>query len=232
VSSRTATAVSATEWSTATAQQLLTRYGIVTREVAGAEGIAGGFSAVYDVLKALEEAGRVRRGYFVEGVAATQFALPAALDLLRSFRDTPDHAEVILLAATDPANPYGTILPWPADPERADVGRRTTRSVGSLVILVSGALGAYISRGARQLQVYLPEDEPARSITARAVSSRLAALARDAGLLIAEVNGAPVSQHPLAPFLTAAGFTPSAMGFQMRRPIGPQETFAAVPSRA
>ncbi|MGH9311076.1 MAG: Lhr family helicase, partial [Vicinamibacterales bacterium] len=173
---------------------------------------------VYDVLKALEDAGRIRRGYFVEGVGATQFALPAALDLLRSLRDTPDETEVVLLSATDPANPFGTLLPWPNDPDRADAARRTTRAVGSLVIIVNGTLGAYISRGARQLQVFLPEDEPARSTIARAVSERLGTLARDAGLLITEVNGAPTSEHALAPFLIEAGFNPSAMGFQMRRP--------------
>ena len=83
------------------------------REVAGAEGIYGGFSAVYDVLKALEDAGRVRRGYFVGGVGATQFALPAALELMRSLRTEPDEPEVIVLAATDPANPFGTMLKWP-----------------------------------------------------------------------------------------------------------------------
>jgi ATP-dependent Lhr-like helicase len=197
---------------------LLSRYGVVTREVAGAEGISGGFSAVYDVLKALEDAGRIRRGYFVEGVGATQFALPAAVDLLRSLRETPDQAEVVLLAATDPANPYGTMLAWPVEPERADAGRRTTRSVGSLVILVNGALGAYISRGARQLQVFLPEDEPARSIVGRAVAGRLATLARDAGALIGEVNGVPTADHAIAPFLLQAGFYPSALGFMMRRP--------------
>ena len=95
VSSRVTTAVSPTEWSTATAQQLLARYGVVTRDVAAAEGITGGFSAVYDVLKALEDAGRIRRGYFVGGVGATQFALPAALDLLRSLRELPEEAEVV-----------------------------------------------------------------------------------------------------------------------------------------
>jgi ATP-dependent helicase Lhr and Lhr-like helicase len=219
VSGRATSPVTPTEWSTATAQQLLSRYGVVTREVASAEGITGGFSAVYDVLKALEDAGRIRRGYFVGGVGATQFALPAALDLLRSLREPPDDPEVVLVAATDPANPYGNMLAWPGDP--ADGGRRTTRTVGSHVILVNGAPGAYISRGARQVQVFLPDDDPARSTTGRAVAERLAALARDAGLLIADVNGAPTSKHPIAPFLVAAGFTPSAMGFIMRRAAAP-----------
>ena len=116
--------VSPTEWSTATAQQLLSRYGVLTREVAGAEGIAGGFSAVYDVLKAMEDAGRIRRGYFVGGVGATQFALPAALELMRSFKDPPEDPETVVLAATDPANPYGTMLKWPACRQPAN-GRRT-----------------------------------------------------------------------------------------------------------
>ena len=111
VADRAGAAASPTEWATATAQQLLTRYGVLTREVAGGEGIAGGFSAVYDVLKAMEDAGRIRRGYFVGGVGATQFALPAALELLRSFRDAPEDPETIVLATTDPANPYGT-MPW------------------------------------------------------------------------------------------------------------------------
>ena len=217
VSSRATAAVSPTEWSTATAQQLLARYGVVTRDVAAAEGITGGFSAVYDVLKALEDAGRIRRGYFVAGVGATQFALPAALDLLRSLRELPEQAEVVSLAATDPANPYGTTLPWPGAAGENDAARRTTRSVGSLVILVNGALGAYISRGARQLQVFLPEDEPARSTVGRGVAGRLAALAREGGMLVEEVAGIPTAEHPIAPFLSAAGFSPSAMGFMMRR---------------
>ena len=216
--------VSDTEWSTATAQQLLSRYGVLTREVAAAEGIVGGFGAVYDVLKALEDAGRIRRGYFVGGVGATQFALPAALELLRSLRDVPDEAEVVVLAATDPANPYGTTLKWPsawaADAEPDIAGRGPTRSVGALVVLVNGALAAYIPRGGRQLLVFLPEDEPARSTTSRALAERLALMARDegrGGLLVGEINGRPAADHPLAPSLIEAGFTPSAMGLQMRR---------------
>jgi ATP-dependent Lhr-like helicase len=154
--------VTDTQWSAAMAQQLLARYGVLTREVAAAEGIAGGFGAIYDVLKALEDAGRIRRGYFAGGVAATQFALPAALDLLRSLRDAPEGPEVVTLAATDPANPYGTTLKWPAAAamDEDSAGRAPTRTVGALVILVNGALAAYLPRGGQQLVVYLPEDEP------------------------------------------------------------------------
>ncbi len=207
-----------TQWSTAMAQQLLTRYGVVTREVAAAEGITGGFGAVYDVLKALEDAGRVRRGYFV-GVGATQFALPPALELLRTLREQPEEPETLVIAATDPANPYGTTLKWPEQPA-ADAGRTPTRTVGATVILVNGALAAYVPRGGRQLSVYLPDDEPARSTVGRALARALAARARDEqrdGLLLAEINGRPPAEHPLAPYLIEAGFNPSAMGFQMRR---------------
>ena len=222
VSDRIAQTVSPTEWSTAMAQQLLSRYGVLTREVAAAEGIFGGFGAVYDVLKALEDAGRIRRGYFVGGVGATQFALPAALDLLRSLTTMPDDAEVVVIAATDPANPYGAILKWPAPPGDAEAGGRgPTRTVGALVVIVNGMLAAYISRGGRQLTVFLPEDEPARSIVARALAARLASLTRPddsrLALLIGEINGIPASEHPLADYLIEAGFSPSAMGFQMRR---------------
>jgi ATP-dependent Lhr-like helicase len=215
--------VSPTEWSAATAQQLLSRYGVLTREVAGAEGISGGFSAVYDVLKAMEDAGRIRRGYFVGGVGATQFALPAALELMRSLREPPEDPETVVLSATDPANPYGTMLKWPPAGETEAAGARgPTRTVGSLVVLVNGSLAAYISRGGRQLLVYLPEDEPARSLVGRALAARLARLARAdegrGGLLVAEINGTSASDHPFAPFLADAGFSRSAMGFQMRRP--------------
>ena len=142
--------------------------------------------------------------------------------LLRSLKEPPEEPEIAVLAATDPANPYGTILRWPASaPDDGDAGRGPTRTVGSLVVLVNGALAAYISRGARQLLVFLPEDEPARSMTARALAAKLASLARDeefrVALLIGEINGVPSSEHPLAPYLVDAGFSPSAMGFQMRR---------------
>jgi ATP-dependent Lhr-like helicase len=213
--------VSSTEWSTATAQQLLARYGVITREVATAEGLPGGFSAVYDVLKALEDSGRIRRGYFVSGVGGAQFALPAALDLLRSLRDRPEQAEAIILAATDPANPYGVTLAWPESGSTTDGARGPTRSVGAQVIIVDGQLSAYLGRG-RQLFAYLPEAEPDRSRVARALASRLADIARTGegrvgGLLIGEIDGVPATDHALAPYLVEAGFVRSALGFQIVR---------------
>ncbi len=214
----------------AQAQQLLARYGVVTRGLAGAESIPGGFSAVYDVLRTLEERGRIRRGFFVSGVGATQFALPPALDLLRSLRQASEEAETVFLAASDPANPYGTVLPWPDAPAAGAAGdagsRRTpTRAVGARVVLVDGAMAAWIGRGGRQILTWLPEAEPDRSRIGHAIAVRLAELARqgegrEGGLLVGEVDGRAAADHPLGPYLTGAGFVRSAMGYQMIR--GPE----------
>jgi ATP-dependent helicase Lhr and Lhr-like helicase len=210
-----------TEWSTAVAQQLLARYGLVTRAVASSEGLVGGFSAVYDVLKALEASGRIRRGYFVSGVAATQFVLPPVVDLLRSLRAPPEPAEVVLLAATDPANPYGAFLPW-SEPE-AQEAARAARAVGAHVVLLDGALAAWVGRGGRQAWVWLPESEPDRTRVARAVAQQFAALGRAAqaerhgGLVLEQLNGQAATTHSLALFLTEVGFVPSSLGFHLRR---------------
>src|SRR4029077_18438703 len=128
-----------TKWAAGLTQQLLARHGVITREGIAAESFPGGFGIVYPVLKGMEEHGRIRRGYFVAGLGATQFAMPGALDLLRSLRDTPDDVEVAVLAATDPANPYGATLKWPTR-KQLDTARSPTRSVGATVILVNGAL--------------------------------------------------------------------------------------------
>jgi ATP-dependent helicase Lhr and Lhr-like helicase len=219
---RVAQRATATEWSAAMAQQLLSRYGLVTRAVAQAERLPGGFSAVYEVLKALEEAGRIRRGYFVSGVGATQFVLPPVVDLLRSLRQAPEPAEVVRLAATDPANPYGALLPWTAPGAAAQA--RVARAVGAHVVLVNGALAAWMGRGGRQAWVWLPESEPDRTRVARAVAQQFGALAqaaqaeRHGGFVLAEVNAEPAIQHPLALFLTEVGFVPSSLGFHLRRP--------------
>ncbi|MGD0648481.1 MAG: crosslink repair DNA glycosylase YcaQ family protein [Acidobacteriaceae bacterium] len=213
-----------TEWSHAIAQQLLMRYGVVFRETAHAENLLGGFSAVYDVLKALEESGRVRRGYFAADLGATQFAMPAAVDLLRSLRIAQqEQSEVMMLAATDPANPYGALLRWPAAPEE---GSTLTRSVGARVVLVDGALAAYIRRGNPNVQVLLPEEEPQRSQTARALAEFLVQHVRQGNnpegrgrtsMLITQVNGIPVAEHPLARFLLDAGFQAAPLGFNVPR---------------
>ena len=203
-----------TERATAIAQQLLSRYGVLTREAPGAENVSGGFSAIYPVLRAMEDAGRIRRGYFVAGLGATQFATAGALDVLRSYRDEPEQPETAFIAATDPANPYGAIVKWPEAPER-----NLTRSVGASVILVNGSLAAYVGRGEKQIVTFLPEEEPTRSIFGRVIANALASRVEEGtrrALLIGEVDGKPVARSPLAPFLAEAGFTPSAVGYQKR----------------
>ena len=197
----------------------------MTREAVAVENLPGGFSAVYDVLKAMEDAGRIRRGYFVGGLGATQFALPAAVDLLRSVRDEP---ETRRRGATSPPPTRPTLRRDPqvaqsdAETEKTGpgtAGRGPTRSVGAGVILVDGRLAAYVGRADRQFLTYLPEDEPARSATARAVAGILFGLAPPAGAnatawCIAELDGVEVGRHPLAPFLLEAGFVRRASGLQ------------------
>jgi ATP-dependent Lhr-like helicase len=220
---------SSTEWSHAFANQLLNRYGVLTRESAATENLPGGFSAIYDVLKALEESGRIRRGYFVAGLGATQFALPAAVDLLRALRTGPplEKPEMVTLAATDPANLYGSVLRWPAG-EEEEGPRLLTRSVGASVVLRNGELVAYLRRGNPSLQIFLPAEEPDRSITARDLSQFLAALAQQdmerredqrGGMLISNINGQPAAQHFLASFLQAAGFHLAPQGLNYRRAL-------------
>jgi ATP-dependent Lhr-like helicase len=223
VTSRVAQRPNATGWAAAVAQQLLNRHGVLTREAVAIENLPGGFSAVYDVLKAMENAGRIRRGYFVGGLAATQFALPAAVDLLRSVRDEPELPETVSLAATDPANPYGAVLRWPqAGAEQGGRDKRgPTRSAGAGVILVNGSLAAYVGRADRQFLTFLPEDEPGRSLVAREVAGALFGLATAegdrSGMLIGEIDGLDVTAHPLAPYLLDAGFVKRATGFQAAR---------------
>ncbi|MDP9191256.1 MAG: DEAD/DEAH box helicase [Acidobacteriota bacterium] len=202
-----------TQRANALAQQLLARYGVVTREAPALENIFGGFSAVYPVLRAMEDAGRIRRGYFVAGLGATQFAGPGAIDLLRTLRDESEKPETVMLAATDPANPYGAIVKWPESPFTM------SRSVGAHVILVNGQMACYVSRGEKQLLLFLPEDEPIRSLMAREVARQLASLVHDGtrrALLIAEIDDQPASRSPLAPFLVEQGFATTGLGYQLR----------------
>jgi ATP-dependent Lhr-like helicase len=211
-----------TKWAASVTHQLLARHGVLTREALNVESVPGGFGVVYPVLKQMEDTGRIRRGYFVAGLGATQFALPGALDLLRSLRDRPEEEtlETVLLSATDPANPYGTTLKWPgSSADAARSGRAPTRSVGAMVVLVSGRLAAYLSRGDRQLTMYLPDSEPERGRHASAVARALVERARspvDAprGMLIEEIDGAAATSHPMARQFVDAGFVASAMGLQ------------------
>ncbi len=205
-------------WSAATAKQLLLRNGIVMRETAIAENIPGGYSGVYPALRTMEESGLVRRGMFVAGLGAAQFAMPAAVDLLRRLRNETGPADTVHLAAADPANPYGSLLPWPA--------AGGARASGASVVLVNGHLAAFLRRRNPSLRVFLPEDEPERTQIARELANKLAevALARQSrrhGLLIGEIDDHPAREHFLAHFLQDVGFVDTAAGFHMRRVITP-----------
>jgi ATP-dependent Lhr-like helicase len=229
----------ATEASHALALQLLNRYGVLLRESVAAENVPGGFSAVYDVLKALEESGRIRRGYFVAGLGATQFALPAAVDLLRQLRTAPpsERPEFVQLAATDPANPYGSVLRWPdlpvADEDAETAPRLLTRAAYAEVILLNGQLVAWLRRGNPNLLVFLPAEEPERSQVAAGLAHFLCARGQERmhagshqGVLITTINGQPVAAHPMARFLMDAGFHPGPLGMHLRRillPVGQQQ---------
>jgi hypothetical protein len=231
-----ALAPTATEASHALALQLLNRYGVLMRESVAAENISGGFSAVYDVLKALEESGRIRRGYFVAGLGATQFALPAAIDLLRQLRTAPpdERPEFVQLAATDPANPYGSVLRWPdlpvADEDAESAPRILTRATYAEVILRNGQLVAWLRRGNPNILVFLPAEEPERSQTTAGLAHFLCSrgqekmrLSSHQGVLITTINGQPVAAHPMARFLMDAGFHPGPLGMHLRRiplPVG------------
>ncbi len=223
-----------TERSHALALQLLNRYGVLLRESVAAENVPGGFSAVYDVLKALEESGRIRRGYFVGGLGATQFALPAAVDLLRQLRTEPpaEKPEFVQLAATDPANPYGSVLRWPdlpvAEEDSESAPRILTRAAYAEVILRNGQLVAWLKRGNPNLLVFLPAEEPERSQAAAGLAHFLCTLGQHRmrannhdGVLITTINGQPVAAHPMARFLMDAGFHPGPLGMHLRRILLP-----------
>jgi len=197
----------------ALANALLERYGVVTREGVASEGIAGGFSAVYPVLKAMEEGGRIRRGYFVERLGAAQFALPGAVDRLRAGRDLP---VVHLLAATDPANPYGAALAWP---RREDNDRRSLqRAAGAYVILVDGQAALYVERGGRSIVTFPSFDDPAIAALAATGLARLASRQPSHSLTIERVDGVPVGESASRQTLAAAGFVSGYHGLTYRAP--------------
>jgi ATP-dependent Lhr-like helicase len=233
-----ATTASTTERSHALALQLLNRYGVLLRESVAAENVPGGFSAVYDVLKAMEESGRIRRGYFVGGLGATQFALPAAVDLLRQLRTEPlaEKPEFVQLAATDPANPYGSVLRWPelpvAEEDSESAPRILTRATYAEVILRNGELVAWLKRGNPNLLVFLPAEEPERSQVAAGLAHFLCTRGQERmrqssheGVLVTSINRQPVTGHFMARFLMDAGFHPGPLGMHLRRlllPVGQQ----------
>jgi ATP-dependent Lhr-like helicase len=182
---------------------LLERYGVVSREAALADEIPGGFKAVYDVLKTMDETGRVRRGYFVEGLSATQFAYPGAVERLRAERDKQNEVNTRALAAVDPANPYGNLLPWPQ--AIAETSRRPRRVSGAWVILYSGKLAAYVHTGGRGLLTFEPLQD---GEVAQAVAGTLREIVQHTrrSLRLSRIDGEPAAKSPLASLLKSIGF--------------------------
>ncbi|MEH0931738.1 ATP-dependent helicase [Micromonospora sp. CPCC 205558] len=209
----------------ALADLLLERHGVVTRGAVMAEQVVGGFSAVYPVLSALEERGAARRGYFVEGLGAAQFAVPGAVDRLRALAEPTDGARgrgavATVLAATDPANPYGAALPWPervvdsGDGATPATGHRAGRKAGALVVQVGGDLVLYVERGGRTLLSF-SDDTDMLAAAGKALADAVHSGALGA-MSVERADGEAVHSSPLRDALTAAGFRATPRGLRLR----------------
>ncbi|MFG3056017.1 ATP-dependent helicase [Kitasatospora sp. NPDC048239] len=217
---------------TAQAQSLLDRHGLLTRGAAAAERVPGGFAGVYRVLAAMEERGRARRGYFVEGLGGAQFAMEGAADRLRSVSGrlertratewpagpSAEPPQLLVLAAADPANAYGAALPWPDPPAAPGAtearAHRPGRKAGALVVLVDGELALYVERGGKSLLAW-PQEEGARVLAASALASavRQGALG---SVTIERANGEPALGSDLGAALEEAGFHATPRGLRLR----------------
>ena len=180
---------------------MLERQGIVTRDGVRGEGIAGGYSAVYGELKALETLGLCRRGYFVEGLGGAQFALGGAVERLRELRPKEgEEPDLLVLAAADPAQPYGGVLPWP---KRA--GGRAGRVAGAQVVLLGGEAVLFVERGGRSLvSLREPDEEWLRPALSALVERVKAGGAKR--LAVERFDSEPVGETELMPLLLEAGF--------------------------
>jgi ATP-dependent Lhr-like helicase len=202
------------------AELLLNRYGVLTK--GSAEGVPGGFAMLYKVLTALEDAGRCQRGYFVEHLGGAQFAVASTVDRLRTYLDGLDQQRrdyhAVVLAAADPANPYGAALPWPGDSE---TGHRPGRKAGALVVLVDGELTWFLERGGRSLLSFSSDAEAHAAAGAALVD--LVGAGRLQSLLVERINGVPVLDPGASPehgavhdALTGSGFSRTPRGLRLR----------------
>src|SRR5215211_3804262 len=185
----------------ALAELLLERHGIVTRDGVRAEGIPGGYGAVYGELRALETIGVCRRGYFVEGLGGAQFALPGAVERLRELRPgDAEEPDALVLGASDPAQPYGAALPWP---KRA--GARAARVAGAHVVLLDGEAGLFVERGGRSL---VPLRDPAETWLRSSLAALVAHVRRGGvkRLAVERFDGEPVGETTVMPLLVELGF--------------------------
>ncbi|MBB5080342.1 ATP-dependent helicase [Nonomuraea endophytica] len=214
----------------AQAEVMLERHGVVTRGAVTSERLPGGFTPIYQVLRAYEESGRCRRGYFVEGLGGAQFALPGAVDRMRAMSAEPEprpeplsgpHVDArrgseaerarraVVLAAADPANPYGAALPWPAHPG----GHKPGRKAGALVVLVDGHLALYVERGGTTLLSFADDTRLQPAVDALALAVRDGALGK---LTVERADGGHINDSPLAAALESAGFHPTPRGLRLR----------------
>jgi ATP-dependent Lhr-like helicase len=206
-----------TRRATMLAETLLERHGVLTRGAVMAEGSPGGFAAVYPVLAALEERGAARRGYFVEGLGAAQFAVPGAVDRLRALDEAPASTRALVLAATDPANPYGAALPWPdrpVDEGEPGSGHRPGRKAGALVVTVDGELAIYVERGGRTLLSYMDNPD-----AIGAAAQGLAGAVRSGALgpmSVERADGGAIHASALGDALARAGFRTTPRGLRLR----------------
>jgi ATP-dependent Lhr-like helicase len=219
----------------ALAGALLDRYGVLTRGSVVSERVPGGFAAIYPVLKAMEEQGTIRRGYFVAGLGGAQFAVPGAVDRLRAWQQaravtptapgwqppvpggwrerTPPSPDALVLAATDPANPYGAALPWPGRDDAG--GHRPGRKAGAIVVLVDGELVLYVERGGKSLLSFTDDMKVlGPAVDALALAVREGSLGR---LAVERADGGGILDSPLAEALAAAGFRPTPRGLRLRK---------------
>ncbi|MDH6188138.1 ATP-dependent Lhr-like helicase [Streptomyces sp. CZ24] len=210
----------------ALARTLLDRHGVVTRGAVAAEGVEGGFSAVYRVLSAFEDSGQARRGYVVEGLGAAQFAMDGAVDRLRASATAAEREsggtprQALVLAAADPANAYGAALPWPEPPSGA--GHKPGRKAGAMVVLVDGELAMYMERGGKTLLAWPStalDDPSAPDPRLEGAAHALAGSAAGGSLgtvTVERVNGEPALTSPVGTYLENAGFHATPRGLRLR----------------
>ncbi len=201
----------------------LARHGIVSREALAIEVGAGGFASVYPILREMEEAGRVRRGHFTRGATSAQFAVPGAVDRLRSLRNPKEGTGAVLLAATDPAQPHGRLLEWP--PTRRHCGR-PRRAVGAGVVLVDGTPCFFVDRGGQRVSTFVAGgigDSSDPHVSDSRLERGVRALVRDmdrlvaGGLRIEEIDGERALSSALAGVFLRAGFREGYRGLEIER---------------
>ena len=204
--------VTETERALAIASTLLERYGVLCREAFGSEGLKGGFSKYYSVLKALEERGRVRRGYFVDSLGATQFAVPGLEQRLR--KTSKEEATLVWLSIIDPAQPYGSLFDWPSD-----FPIRPIRNAGNQVLLCDGEVIAVSHGGGTKLLVRTPDDAAHEQRVNGALIQALPLLPARLGrgsIFLEHINGSPAATHPIASQVGHSIGQISGTGLQVR----------------